>query len=208
MMNVRSLVLLSLCFVLLTFEATPWVYCQEKIDTNLYVIYVDGIPQDIAFGDKVTIIFNVVYYNRTLYCGCISWPAIGLKSASLLLFNGTASTTLSNVIIYPTKVAGQYTVTLEFKPDYPTGKVTIYVDENSLSTVIGNLDYSGPPSPVSSTETDDRSDDSIVQLVTPTPTPSPFEVGASPWVLPLILIIVVIGAILVYLGFKVSRKRE
>ena len=169
----------------------------------------DGTPENVAVRDKVTIFFNVIYYVETLYCGNISQPVTGLKTASFLLSSATQSITLSDVAIEPTEKPGQYTVTLEIKPDYPTGKVTIYVDENSLSTVIEKVHYSGPQNPVSSVETEDQSDYSIVQVLAPTPTSTPTPTfAASLWAFPLILIIVVIGAILVYFGFKVSRKRE
>jgi len=207
-MNVRPVAILALFLALSTFAATPAIYCQAE--DNLYVVYVDGRPENVAVGDNVTIIFDVIYYIETLYCGNISKPAIGLKSASFQLSNATTLITLSDVAIQPTRKEGQYTVTLNIEPKYPTGKVTVYVDEKSLSLVIENVHYSGPPMPVSSVETDDQSDYSIfkVSAPTPTPTPSPWVSAPETWVFTLILIIAVIGAILVYLGFKVSRKRR
>lgn len=205
-MNNRSVVLLALCLALSTLAVTPMVHCQAE--GNLYVVYVDARPENVAVGDKVTAFFNVIYYIETLYCGNISRPVVGLKSASFRLSSATGSITLSDVPIYSTQREGQYTTTLEIKPDYPTGKITVYVDEKSLSIVIEDVHYSGPPLPVSSIETDDQSDYSIVDVSTPTPptpTPTP-SLLPSTWAFPLIIIIVVIGAILVYFGFKVSRK--
>lgn len=204
-MNNRSVVLLALCLALSTLAVMPMVY--GAAEGNLYVVYMDARPENVAVGDKVTVFFSVIYYIETLYCGNISMPAVGLKTASFQLSSATASITLSDVPIYPTQREGQYTTTLEIKPDYPTGKITVYVDEKSLSIVIEDVHYSGPPLPVSSIETDDQSDYSIVDVSTPTPTPTPTP-GLLPsgWAFPLIIIILVIGAILVYFGFKISRK--
>jgi len=188
-----------------TLAAKPTVY--GAAEGNLYVVYMDAHPENVAPGDKVTVFFNVIYYIETLYCGNISMPAVGLKSASFQLSSATGSTTLSDVPIYPTQREGQYTTTLEIKPDYPTGKITVFVDENSLSIVIEDVHYSGPPLPVSSIETDDQGDYSIVLVSTPTPTPTPTpSLLPSIWAFPLTIIILVIGAILVYLGFRASRK--
>jgi len=206
-MNIRSVAFLVLCLTFSILAVTPTV--EGAAEGNLYVVYVDARPENVALGDKVTIFFNVIYYIETLYCGNISMPAVGLKSASFQLSSATGSITLSDIPIYPTQREGQYTTTLEIKPDYPTGKITVYVDENSLSIVIEDVRYIGPALPVSSVETDDQSDYSIVDVSTPSPTPTPTPTPTllpSTWVLPLTIIILVIGAILVYLGFKVSRK--
>jgi len=206
-MNIRSVAFLVLCLTFSILAVTPTV--EGAAEGNLYVVYVDARPENVALGDKVTIFFNVIYYIETLYCGNISMPAVGLKSASFQLSSATGSITLSDIPIYPTQREGQYTTTLEIKPDYPTGKITVFVDENSLSIVIEDVRYIGPALPVSSVETDDQSDYSIVDVSTPSPTPTPTPTPTllpSTWVLPLTIIILVIGAILVYLGFKVSRK--
>jgi len=206
-MNIRSVAFLVLCLTFSILAVTPTV--EGAAEGNLYVVYVDARPENVALGDKVTIFFNVIYYIETLYCGNISMPAVGLKSASFQLSSATGSITLSDIPIYPTQREGQYTTTLEIKPDYPTGKITVYIDENSLSIVIEDVRYIGPALPVSSVETDDQSDYSIVDVSTPSPTPTPTPTPTllpSTWVLPLTIIILVIGAILVYLGFKVSRK--
>jgi len=194
-----------LCLTFSILAVTPTV--DGAAEGNLYVVYVDARPESVASGDKVTIFFNVIYYIETIYCGNISMPAVGLKSASFQLSSATGSITLSDIPIYTTQREGQYTATLEIKPDYPTGKITVYIDENSLSIVIEDVRYIGPALPVSSVETDDQSDYSIVLVSTPTPTPTPTpSLLPSTWAFPLTIIILVIGAILVYLGFRASRK--
>jgi len=204
-MNTRSVPFLVLCLTFSILAVTPTV--DGAAEGNLYVVYVDARPESVASGDKVTIFFNVIYYIKTLYCGNISMPAVGLKSASFQLSSATGSITLSDIPIYTTQREGQYTTTLEIKPDYPTGKITVYIDENSLSIVIEDVRYIGPALPVSSVETDDQSDYSIVLVSTPTPTPTPTpSLLPSTWAFPLTIIILVIGAILVYLGFRASRK--
>jgi len=197
-----------LCSALLTLAATPIIYCQAE--NQLYVVFVNANPEDVEVGDEVTILFRVIYYIEDMYLGNISKPAIGLETSSFQLSNATNSMMLSDVAIKPTENAGEYTVTLKIESNFPSGTITVYVVENSLSIVIEKVHYSGPPIRVSSVETDDTSDYSIVKVLAPVPTPTPPAPTPAPvpssWVFALIIIIVVIGAILVYFGFKISRK--
>ena len=178
--NVRSLAII-LVIILMAAAVPVRVVGQTPPTGSLWVTYVNATPTTTSTGDKLEIIFRVVYFCCDPYLGTIGNPADGIETASFLLVSVLTqeSKEYADVPVFPIG-NGEYRAEIEIAQDNPTGRVWVYVKGNSLhssscfcdvNTPVASL---GPPGNTASEQTYDVSDLSLIQNGQP-PSPSPFE---------------------------------
>jgi hypothetical protein len=148
---------------------------------SLWVTYVNATPTTTSTGDKLEIVFRVVYFCCDPYLGTIGNPADGIETASFLLVSVLTqeSKEYPDVPVFPTG-NGEYRAEIEIAQDNPTGRMWVYVKGNSLRSsscfcdVNTQVDSVGPPGNTASEQTYDTSDLSLIQIGQP-PSPSPLE---------------------------------
>jgi hypothetical protein len=178
--NIRSLAIVFV-FVLLVAIVPARVVGQAPPTGTLWVTYVNATPTTTNTGDKLEIVFRVVYFCCEEYLGTIGNPADGIKTASFLLVSilTQQSKEYPDVPVFPTG-NGEYRAEIQIAQDNPTGRLWVYVEGNSLHSsscscnVDNPVDSVGPPGNTASEQTYDVSDLSLIQLGQP-PSPSPFE---------------------------------
>jgi len=179
-MNVRSLAIVFV-IVLLVAVVPARVVGQGPPTGTLWVTYVNATPTTTNTGDKLEIVFRVVYFCCDPYLGTIGKPADGIKTASFLLVSVLTqqSKEYPDVPVFPTG-NGEYRAEIQIAQDDPTGRVWAYVEGNSLhssscfcdvNTPVGAV---GPPGNTASEQTYDVSDLSLIQIGAP-PSPSPLS---------------------------------
>jgi hypothetical protein len=178
--NVRSLAII-LVIILMAAAVPVRVVGQTPPTGSLWVTYVNATPTTTNTGDKLEIVFRVVYFCCDPYLGTIGNPADGIETASFLLVSVLTqeSKEYPDVPVFPIG-NGEYRAEIEIAQDNPTGRVWVYVKGNSLhssscfcdvNTSVASL---GPPGNTASEQTYDVSDLSLIQNGQP-PSPSPFE---------------------------------
>jgi hypothetical protein len=160
--------LVALLLVLSACAAVTFVFAAAAPSGLLYVTYVNVQPSSVQPGDSVTVVFDVVYFTSQPYAGNISIPAVGLKTATLLLGSDQLRE-FPNVPLSPGAKDGEYEARIQIPQDVPVGIHTLYVKAQSLQLVVNGIAMTGPATDVSYKETETTSDYSDLQ-VQPTPT--------------------------------------
>jgi hypothetical protein len=178
--NIRSLAIVFV-FVLSVAIVPARVVGQAPPTGTLWVTYVNATPTTTNTGDKLEIVFRVVYFCCDAYLGTIGKPADEIKTASFLIVSVLTqqSKEYTDVPVFPTGNGG-YRAEIQIAQDNPAGRVWVYVKGNSLHSsscfcdVNNPVDGVGPPGNTASEQTYDVSDLSLIQNGQP-PSPSPFE---------------------------------
>jgi hypothetical protein len=183
---------------------------QEYQAAALFVTYVSATPEcacDTTVG-KLEIVFRVVYFSCEPYYGFVSHPVYGLKEATFLLVSTETHQTKEyhNITAYPSASEGEYRAQIPIGPDDPTARVLVYVKGNSLQIDDGLR--RGPPNNISSEQTDDTSDLSLVEIGTRQPAQplSPVAQLLQGNELVLILLAVIVALLLLLAIF--ARRKE
>jgi hypothetical protein len=178
--SIRSLAII-LVIILMAAAVPVRVAGQTPPTGSLWVTYVNATPTTTSTGDKLEIVFRVVYFCCDPYLGTIGNPAAGIETASFLLVSilTQESKEYPDVPVFPTG-NGEYRAEIEIAQDNPTGRMWVYVKGNSLRSsscfcdVNTQVDSVGPPGNTASEQTYDTSDLSLIQIGQP-PSPSPLE---------------------------------
>jgi hypothetical protein len=156
----------------LTFSACVVIpHASAVASSVLYVTFVNAQRSNVQPGDPVTVVFDVIYFTSEPYVGNISVPAVGLKTATLLLTSNQVRE-FPNVPLSPGAQDGEYQAKIQIPQDLSTGSHTLYVKAQSLQLTVNGTIMIGPLSDVSSGETETTSDYSMLQVQ---PTPSPLS---------------------------------
>jgi len=178
--SIRSLAIVFV-LVLLVAVVPARVVSQAPPVGTLWVTFVNATPTTTDTGEKLEIVFRVVYFCCDPYLGTVGNPAEGIESASFLLISVLTqeSKEYPDVPVFPIG-NGEYRAEIEITQDTPSGRVWVYVEGNSLHSsscfcdVDTPVDALGPPGNTASEQTYDVSDLSLIQIGQP-PSPSPFE---------------------------------
>jgi len=177
----------------------------------LFVTYMSATPDCVCDGKagKLVVVFRVVYFSCQAYYGSYSQPVVGIKSTTFLIVSSQThqSKEHPNIPVSPGASEGEYRAEIPIAPDDPTGRVLVYVKGNSLQ-VDGGL-KGGPPNNISSEQTEDTSDNSLVDISPPSP--APFQPSALTELLQgngLVIILLAIIVLLLLLLAIFARRRQ
>lgn len=189
-----ALALLLLAAVVTSYGPSLAVAQCGTYQTNLIVDLVNSNPQTVEVGGTVVTTVHVTYPDGT--------PATLSPETMSFIWHGSGQKIVENVGVVPTGEPGFYTYTQTITADFPTGTVTIAVVMCSCSDANGNF---GPTDDVSSVETLDASDNSVVQVGPgPTPPPTAQELLAT-YTVPIVIVILLLIALLL---FRARRKKR
>jgi hypothetical protein len=192
---------------------------QITCPSGLQVTYVSANPSTVTVGTTLVVTFRVIYGIVEEYLGCISNPVTGLKTGSFILSpEGTPlasmlgalaslqSTERLDVPLFPGAVDGEYRAEIRITQNDPVGNVLVYVKDESLRTTVNDKMLTGPITNVSSVQTEDTSDYSVVD-VKQIEQPSVWTQLMQSDVLPLLIFAALIFLIL-FISIIARRRRK
>jgi hypothetical protein len=215
--NIRTLAVVFV-IVLLVAVVPARVAAQTPPTMYLWVTWVNATPTITNNDDSLEIVFRVVYFCCENYLGTIGNPAVGIKTATFLFISVLTqqSHEYTDTPVFPTGNPGEYRADVQIVPDDPTGKVWVYIKGNSLHssgcncTANAPLESVGPPGNISSEQTLDPSDNSLIQINPPSPPPSP--PSPSAWATLLqgngFLLVLLAAIILLLLAISLLSRRR
>lgn len=178
--------------------------CPSQCCTVTYVSVTPECACDTAVGTLV-IVFRVVCFTCEPYYGSVSEPVTGIRNAAFVLISTETHQTkeYENVPVFPGTIEGEYRATIPIAPDGPAGPVLVYVKGNSMQ-----FDGStGPVNNMSSEQTEDTSDLSLVDIRRAVPS-SPLAQIFQGYELPILFILLAVIVALLAWDIFARRRRK
>lgn len=166
-----------LLLIILSFGLVPLHGVAQTGAGELIVTYVSVGSATVVVGTTVVVIFRVCRTSEDPYLGEVCNPATDLQTGSFIfspegmlltsMLGALASSQASehlDVPLFPGELPGEYRAVIQTGQNDPIGNILVYVKAESLQVMFKDVLYTGPRTNVSSVQTPDTSDDSVVAI--------------------------------------------